>query len=357
MSNIEDELFDLLNAPTPTASGVSVSDVDLDDLLGGHATTATTATSNATPVKASTQSIEDELFELLNSPSPALNSSIVSESTGMSASKEPANTGLSSIINSSKAAKAADHNELLSWLEETPSKTAVDISDILDSTHDIDVPVTTKESTQTESVAEPVSLIDEQQHQQHQIEEEEEPREESSADRFFNDVFGNETTAPNVIEHNKSEEKSFERKVKEIISSPFPDIGRLRQVIDEAGHIPAHLRVQVLLLLLTGSCNSDEEAQNFNATEVDKYHYSNLVSDCEGLVKACTVDNDPNMIEHMEDIIILYCQRRSIEYKNLFSRILLSIYASDVNTPKSIASSCFYALASNFLPLAGLQVS
>jgi hypothetical protein len=180
-----------------------------------------------------------------------------------------------------------------------------------------------------------------------------------AADNFFNDVFGTERYAqqskvqPSIFDEHTF--KTLTEQIEEIVASPFPDIGKLRQLIDEEEHIPQSVRARVLLLLLTGSCVGDDEAQKFVATEVDRRHYSHLVDDCETLVKACGISNI-QIGEQMKDIIILYCQRRSADYRNVFSRILLSVYGNRAAVPKPIASSCFYALSSTFLPMIGLQV-
>lgn len=406
-------------------------DDDFDDFLNSLSTPATipTGTGSSTNVsdgsqvnyvakESSNNDIDDEFLDLLGSPgvSSANPTTITSSSTGNMGNLETMMNNNQSSISPNKA----DHDDLLSWLEETPTKqpsldhgitehvaavnlnqqdeflasptkATITVPESSNENHNISASTTSTVQTSSDAFLDllspqPTSIStsesdfivssatvdttsshllgeriagnstfqidgvdDSEQHSENHTDG------TKTVDNFFNDVFG--TKQNNVL--NGFEEHTFKtlsEQIEEIVASPFPDIGKLRQLIDEEEHIPQSVRARVLLLLLTGSCLGDDEAQKFSATEADRRHYSHLVDDCETLVKSCGISNI-QIAEQMKDIIILYCQRRSADYRNVFSRILLSVFGNRGAVPKSIASSCFYALSSNFLPMIGLQVS
>jgi hypothetical protein len=59
----------------------------------------------------------------------------------------------------------------------------------------------------------------------------------------------------------------------------------------------------------------------------------------------------------MQDILVLYCQRRNIAYSAVLSRLLSPLLAVPDRASRTLASSCFYTVASTFAPLINLNVS
>ncbi len=63
------------------------------------------------------------------------------------------------------------------------------------------------------------------------------------------------------------------------------------------------------------------------------------------------------MAEDMKDVIMLFCVRKEIKYASYLCDILSPLMLATKNITKSLASSCFYALNTQFLPLVSLPVS
>lgn len=292
------------------------------------------------------KNVEDELFELLNSPDPV---SIGGKTIG----GETAGSAFAI-----STASYEDSQDFLSWLEESPPpKKAPEITlthtssfsnadlGFLESLEAItvDPPALAADSKLTDDSIVTTSPSDG-------------PK---SVDSIYNEMFGTEKLSTvDISPLSQAEAFTLETELDKIISSPFPDVGKLREFVDNNGYIPNKLRVPVLLLLLTGSCHMDDEAEKYKVSETEKEFYRDLASDIQSLSSSCypnpsakstTLEND------VLDIVVLYCQRRSIDYKNIFSRILVSIFGETSSLSKSLVSSCFYALTSNFLPLLGLQ--
>ena len=60
--------------------------------------------------------------------------------------------------------------------------------------------------------------------------------------------------------------------------------------------------------------------------------------------------------EDMKDIIMLYCVRKEIKYSSYLCDILSPLMLATKNLSKSLASSCFYALNTQFFPIISLPV-
>lgn len=324
---------------------------DLDDLFESISPTKQpTHPATAAAPASSTQQIEDELFEILNTPNDAM------------ATPSHASTGVPSF---------EDTSDFLSWLEESPSKAAAaggssakQSSADEDSASEVVAPqihaVTDEQITAVQaalSEVKPPPVIT----TSSALSERSDSPAANPNDSFFQDVFGSERTPPRspVVHHASSaSQPSYVSNLEAILTSPFPDVGQLRGLVDEAGYLPGHLRAQVLLLLLTGSSLLDEEAQRYTST-TEEHFYPELCSDCTTLLQSVddlSVDRERVALD-MKDIIILYCQRRNLEYKNDFARILFSVIGTKHAVPKAVSSGLFYSLASSFMPLIGLQVS
>lgn len=291
-----------------------------------------------------TKSVEDELFELLNSPDPVIPGKLT-DSEGISNSTQPISysdpqdflswlddASPTKIIPDSKSNVVTESNDLLSNLDEVISSSTLELP-----------PVEEKQIT--------ASVL-------------------QTNDSIYDEMFGaTETETTNNVSTTFAQTQSttvdiseFENNMDAILSSPFPDVARLRELIDKSGYIPGHQRLCALLLLLTGSCQADEEADRFSVSPSEREFHRDLVSDTQSLIKSCYSSKEAPGVMNLEhdliDVAILYCQRRSIDYKNIFSRLLISIFG-EVNhhQSKALVSSCFYSLMSQFIPMVSLQYS
>lgn len=304
------------------------------------------------------KSVEDEFFELLNSPDPQIPTKTVDVE------------GIASSAFALTTSSYEDSQDFLSWLDDTatPSKapeiklkegSLLNESDFnLLSTLEETMKSSANTAGQTSSaVPEAVDTglsVD--------LESSVSKALESIYDEMFGttdlnkpipDSFDTTTFKP------KQNSVEYELEMDKILSSPFPDVGRLRELIDKYGFIHHHQRIATLLLLLTGSCHVDEEADRFSVSASEREFHRDLVTDTQSLIASCfppnRISSSSNIQNDLIDVVILYCQRRSIDYTNTFSRLLVSIFGDGEQQSKSLVSSCFYALMSNFLPLVGLR--
>lgn len=315
---------------------------------------------------AETKSVEDELFELLNSPDPVLPSRTV-------ATDEAPNSAFALTT-----ASFEDSQDFLSWLDDTsPTKILSAVkqtqsstealldSNLLSSLEELIQPSGSSVSIPTEQ-SRPTDATDNLLVDSTGTTSNVSKALESIYDEMFGaaaeEVKPAVVATPAAVTSSRSEQPTnaaFEADVEKILSSPFPDVGRLREIIDTHGYIPNQHRLQVLLLLLSGSCHVDEEADRFTVSATEREFYRELVTDAQSLIKACYPPHglapQVTLQSDLTDVIILYCQRRSIDYRNIFGRLLMSIFGDGSGQAKSLISSCFYAIMSDFLPLVGLE--
>jgi hypothetical protein len=187
-----------------------------------------------------------------------------------------------------------------------------------------------------------------------------------SMDSFFNDVFGtpsHSTKSRALVGIDESEGLSPEEGVQEIVESSFPDIPQLRKVISEAGYVPVQWRAQVWSLLLNESCVEDEEVRHYSSqSSVNEMEaLQTLVSDCAAVMASSGLLTGTPTTEaarrDMQDILALYCQRRNVQYSPVLCRLLSPLLAVPERASRTLASSCFYTVASTFVPLLNLPVS
>jgi hypothetical protein len=316
---------------------------ELDALTSSTSKPVTSSsTTTSAPVDAgSNKALEDELFELLN----ATTSSVVTPARTETA----ANNDPKPVVSSGNM-----DEDFLSWLEETPKKTPSQ------DTKTVSIAPAAGQAKRDEpSIQLPASTTSTN-------------IQDTSIDSFLNDVLNSspsgDVKTPSSLENVvlsptetqgdiRRKQLEYERELEAIVDSPYPDLGLLRSTLDKGGYLPLRSRLKILVLLLTGSCHIDEEALNFSATTNEKLFFIDLVSDCEALIKANHYQHESILIENISDVVYLYCQRRSLDYKNVYSRIMLSILGTNEDISKSLLSTCFYCLSSNFLPLVGLQVT
>jgi len=186
-------------------------------------------------------------------------------------------------------------------------------------------------------------------------------------DSFFDEIFGN---SANEIESGRSTPqtqkrsmKSFMAELKEAIESSFPDVENLRKLLMDAGYIPVTMRGQIWSLLLTGSCNEDQEIKSFKPNDNAIPNQSRVLSDCDAVVNKWIKANGGSSIDSkqirqdLNDILVLYSLRREVEYSPLFCNLLAPLLLNPSPFSRGLASTSFYALTSNFMPLVNLQAA
>jgi hypothetical protein len=286
-------------------------DFDFDAMLEGDMTVST-------PVKTS-QQFEDDLFDFLDTPTlsalPAKNSENNSEGA---------------LTEFSLEAPADDGQDFLSWLEETPKSTSF---------------------TAPKTVV-PTS-----------------PMAPKSMETFFDEVFGDDVMpspsaksklSSHSIDH--TDPASYEHSLLEIITSSFPDVMSLKQIIFEHGYVPSALRAQVWTLILSGNSSDDEEARHFNSnTSADVVNKKVMQSDIAALIGNLSSSSQwrsvDEMSRDMQDLLTLYCLRRNLAYSSVLGQLLAPLLLTAHTPSRPMVSSCFYSLVSSFAPLVNLNVS
>lgn len=273
----------------------------------------------ATPSK-STQQIEDELFDFLDTPTATTTFTTPAKDT----------TGFTITSQSMD-----DSQDFLSWLEETP---------------------TAKSSSFIKAPALPTVT--------------EEPASSSeggakeSMDNFFDEVFGGDSV-PSPSPSSKSnaffqsDSVIFITELNEIIGSSFPDVAQLKQVIFNHGYVPNSLRAQVWTLILSGNCSEDDEMRQFNSSAAsDLANKKTMLLDCKDFSKSLSSKSKQEQAcRDMSDVLQLYCQRRNLTYQPIYGMLLSPLMAVSDPASKALSSSCFYGLTSSFAPLLSLNVS
>ena len=145
----------------------------------------------------------------------------------------------------------------------------------------------------------------------------------------------------------------FIESLKEILSSSFPDLQALRILCTNSGYVPNELRGKVWCLLLQDSFfieDHEVESWNFLQNRCDIENSAELINDVNIISKSYI--HLTNLKSDLLSIIGLFCIRRNIRYHSIFCQILLPMLtSSSFPLSRVIASSCFYTLCSNFLPL------
>jgi hypothetical protein len=274
------------------------------------------------------KSVEDELFDLLNSPDP-VSSSILAKSN----------------LESAPSINLDDSNDFLSWLDDSPGKKAND-SEVKSAS----APSASSVDDFFNEVEQPIIAIT----KPHLEEEPLQPESNKVLESIYQEMF--EAEVP-IQKTNEANHLAYEKELANLIDAAFPDTGRIRELIDTQGYLPDTLRVQALLVLLNGSCHLDDEAEEFKVSETEREFYRDILNDCQSLLDLTTSNSIKSLLlNEILDIVVLFSQRRSVDYKNIYGRILISIYGGENVVKKPLASSYFYALTSQFLPFVNLQV-
>jgi hypothetical protein len=308
----------------------------------------------------SAKDLEDELLDLFEDDTAYQKSTIVD-----SATKKLSENIISGSFNDVK------DDDFLSWLEDTSEK------DIKPKEIEQIVPA----NSSTEQVSDYKSM-----------------------DLFFDEVFGDPTETTHLptvdliqnindiqLSMKRNEIKVYEEEIKEILNSSFPDIGHLKKIIDNSGFIPNILRGEIWTLILSGNCLEDDEVKDFELSNSNFSTEAKLIEDCKTIIgnleSKLSKNNQQQILKDMVDIVALFCLRRNIEYNNsisLYTKLLSPLVLNDISVEvstnnnnnnsdnyannndndnpqvatisKTLASSCFHALITNFVPLITLKV-
>ena len=152
------------------------------------------------------------------------------------------------------------------------------------------------------------------------------------------------------------------------VESPFPDVPRMTTSLLKLGYVPDSLRGKVWCLSLTGVCTEDQEAIDFvaNNNELGQHH-SAIKADIDSFILRSSKNSmaaspfPPESMEeirkNLNDIIVLYCMRKSKEYHQIYTSIMAPLFISNNSImSKGLAFSCFHSLCSGFIPLINLPV-
>jgi hypothetical protein len=162
-----------------------------------------------------------------------------------------------------------------------------------------------------------------------------------------------------------SRKLKYESDLLKHIGSGFPDSTKLQDLVLDAGYVPGDLRYQVWSILINGSYSDDQEAEFWRSTGKELPNYADIVLDCDAVLTTRTKVGTPayapdlgKLRADMVDIIVLYCVRRNVVYKSMFSEIVAFLVCnSNCIASKTLSSSCFYSICSSFLPVINLPVT
>lgn len=160
----------------------------------------------------------------------------------------------------------------------------------------------------------------------------------------------------------KSQKSSkYESELLRLITSSFPDVTKLQSLIASNGYIPRELRGQIWCLLLSGTCAEDQEADFWQSTGLELPNHADVRSDSEAIIEKCrkqglslSASAFDQIKKDLVDILVLYCVRRTIPYKSLYCDLLAPMIVTSKPLSRTVASSCFYSLCSEFIPVVNL---
>lgn len=175
----------------------------------------------------------------------------------------------------------------------------------------------------------------------------------ASTDTFIDDVFG----VPSGVVTGR-DSRLYSDHLRAVIRSNFPDTQQLRQLVDDYGYILSAYRAQVWSLLLTEGCSEDDEVAHFDPSTAELEKKQDIVSDCDAVIAAAGLSLDATHLDalkrEMQSVLMLYCQRRQLDYRGQLCRVLSCLLAVPDRPSVGLSSSCFYSIASEFLPFVSL---
>ena len=140
----------------------------------------------------------------------------------------------------------------------------------------------------------------------------------------------------------------FESKLLRILGSSFPDINYIRSECLAAGYVPYQARGKVWSLLLNDSYLEDDEASVWHSSREELHRIQPLLRDCELITKSHGFDY---LAQDILDLVSLFCIRRNVKYHSILTSIVLLLLAPPMKLTRSVASTCFYSLCTNFFPI------
>lgn len=180
-------------------------------------------------------------------------------------------------------------------------------------------------------------------------------------DDFFEEVFGDDLKSPKSLQSSSnSDEKKYENEIEKQLNAVFPDMGVLKSLLLRRGFIPRLYRGKIWNLLLTQSSNEDEEAEFWRPNGLENVNTKEMDSDCDAAIKRVrgTPFHPPAIDQSridLQDILILYCLRKKTPYKPYLCDLLAPMIVSPYPFSRAVASSCFYAFATQYIPYINLQ--
>eukprot|EP00603_Paraphysomonas_imperforata_P008007 CAMPEP_0114431854 /NCGR_PEP_ID=MMETSP0103-20121206/10834_1 /TAXON_ID=37642 ORGANISM="Paraphysomonas imperforata, Strain PA2" /NCGR_SAMPLE_ID=MMETSP0103 /ASSEMBLY_ACC=CAM_ASM_000201 /LENGTH=1306 /DNA_ID=CAMNT_0001601471 /DNA_START=25 /DNA_END=3945 /DNA_ORIENTATION=- len=180
-------------------------------------------------------------------------------------------------------------------------------------------------------------------------------------DSFFDEVFGDDENNPLIPSRETGATvKNFESQLRKEVSTGFCDANKIRNLILGAGFLPRAFRGQVWSILTGGSCNEDQEAEFWRPSGNEQVeNKDNLMRDCATAIAVrkgtafCPADLEQTEID-LTDILLLYCMRRKRAYHLHYTSLLTPLLVTPLPATRALASSCFYSLCSEFIPLINL---
>jgi hypothetical protein len=322
-------------------------DDDLDKFLDGLATGGVVS---SCPVSGDPQTIppdghddqDDDFLNFLNSPH---DTAAASPSTGI-------------VQHSVLSSAAAGPDDFLEWLNDD------DIQKPLYENTVRPVEEATGTDINSEGIFHPKSSLTHDgtlRSPSEQLELSEESRHQSavaidtaSTDIFIDAVFGVPSGGSTGRDN-----RSYSDHLRAVIRSNFPDTQQLRHLVDDHGYVPSAYRAQIWSLLLTEEgCSEDDEVAHFDPSTAELERKQDIVSDCDAVIAAAGLSLDAAQSDalkrDMQSVLMLYCKRRQLDYRGQLCRVLSCLLAVPERPSVGLSSSCFYSIASEFLPFGSL---
>jgi hypothetical protein len=193
-----------------------------------------------------------------------------------------------------------------------------------------------------------------------------------SMDNFLDEVFGDQAISLKALHTSKVVTQSISFPIEEakkpkidylieleiLLNSKFPDVEKMRiLLLRHIGYVPKKFRGRLWNFLLTGNSIEDGEASSSGQSNCNFSNSKIMMSHIKQLSKSITtIDENSYLYKSFVRILELYYSRRQVEYDHYYSILLSPILLSTEPMKLSLASSCFYNLASEFIPLISLKV-
>ena len=154
----------------------------------------------------------------------------------------------------------------------------------------------------------------------------------------------------------------FEADVEDVVCARAPALPRLTSLLLQGGYVPPALRGRVWCLLLTGSCSGAGDDTGVSSTQLEAHlppaTLAALQADCDALAREADAAGAgrASLRGDLFDVVGLFCLRRECRYSPLLCRLVAPMLLGAAPFTRGAASTCLYALASEFAPLLYLQL-